>query len=419
GDAAAALLARPRLLAAGGGAELLAQTVYLVGERGGTDGIVGVMEAATEAQALSPQIRAATLDGLADGLDERDEATWYSGASAKMNATLDSLLNDEDLNVVRAAWRVTDLAARKWNERQETLMADAQVMLRNDKAPLQQRNEALALFAFAPGEDRVDLLFDLLDTRQPPELQRAAIDQLEEIGGADVGARIIAMWDELGRGVLAPASDILLYQRRNHDQLLTALENGDLALGQLNLHLERRRVLLHSGREEVRGRAKKLFTDAGVVTRKEALEKMRLALDLVGDAAKGRVMFQELCIECHRIGGEGTDLGPDLTEIGRKSRETLLHDIVDPNAAVDTQYISYAIETHDGTFVSGIVAQETDNAVTLRAAQGEETTISRGDIKEMFTSGLSIMPEELEVDMDPQEMADLLAFLQAPVLPVE
>lgn len=419
GDAAAALLSRPRLLAAEGGADLLAQTVYLVGERGSAHGISGVMAAAADVAALKPAIRAAALDGLADGLDKRDDAVWRSAILAESGAVLDALLNDADLNIVRAAWRVADLAGREWNERQEQLIADARVMAQNGEAPLPQRIEALALLAFAPDEDRVDLLFDLLDTKHPPELQRAAIDQLDDIGGTEVAARLIAIWDELGRGVLAPASDILLYQGSNHDQLLTALEEGKLSLGQLNLHLERRRVLLRSGREDVRERAAKLFTDAGVVTRKEALEKMRPALELTGDPAKGRLVFQELCMQCHRIGGEGVNLGPDLTEISRKSRETLLHDIVDPNAAVDTEYISYAIETHDGTFVSGIVASETDAAVTLRAALGEETTIARSAIKEMFTSGLSIMPEEMEVDLDPQAMADLLAFLQAPVSPLQ
>ena len=417
GDAAAAILARPRLLREDGGADLLAQTVYLVGQRGSAAGIGGVVSAAADDTSLSPAVRVATLDGLADGLDDRDDESWKAAVPSELGGAFDTLLSDTDLNVVRAAWRVSDLAGREWTERQETLITDARVLVQNRDAPLSQRLDALALIAFAPSDDRVDLLFELLDTKNPPEVQRAAVNQLDEIGGTEVGARLIAMWDELGRGVLAPASDILLYQRPNHDQLLTALEQGALALGQLNLHLERRRVLLKSGREDVRERAAKLFTDAGVVTRKEALEKMRPALVLAGDVSKGRLIFQELCMQCHRIGGEGVDLGPDLTEIGRKSRETLLHDIVDPNAAVDTQYISYAIETHDGTFVSGIVTAETDNAVTLRAALGEETTIAREDIKEMFTGGLSIMPEELEVDLNPQDMADLLAFLQQPALP--
>ena len=100
---------------------------------------------------------------------------------------------------------------------------------------------------------------------------------------------------------------------------------------------------------------------------------MRPALALQGDAARGEVAFKELCAKCHIVGDEGISLGPNLTEIYRKSPETLLHDIVDPNAAVDAQYISFAIEAVDGTFASGIVANETDDSVTLREAEGKET----------------------------------------------
>ena len=150
------------------------------------------------------------------------------------------------------------------------------------------------------------------------------------------------------------------------------------------------------------------------MTQEEALAKMRPALELTGDATKGRTVFEEICIKCHRMGSEGVDLGPSLTDIYRKSPETLLHDIVDPNAGVDSEYIGYTIETAKGDLLSGIVVKDTATAVTLREAEGIETTVARGDIQEMFSSGLSLMPEELEVDMELQTMADLLAYLQEP-----
>ena len=121
-----------------------------------------------------------------------------------------------------------------------------------------------------------------------------------------------------------------------------------------------------------------------------------------------------LCSRKYEYSGGTTDLGPNLTDIFRKSPETLLHDILDPNAALDTQFVSYAIETHAGDFVSGIVVDETEDTITLRGALGEETVFEKSDIEEMYTDGLSMMPEELEADMEPQTMADLLAFLLKP-----
>ncbi len=112
------------------------------------------------------------------------------------------------------------------------------------------------------------------------------------------------------------------------------------------------------------------------------------------------------------MGGEGGDLGPNLTEIYRKSRETLLHDILDPNAAADTKYIAYTIERKNGEIVSGLIAEENDDAVTIRDANGVRTAVPRGDINEMISGGLSLMPEELETGLEPQALADLLAYLQ-------
>jgi putative heme-binding domain-containing protein len=139
---------------------------------------------------------------------------------------------------------------------------------------------------------------------------------------------------------------------------------------------------------------------------------MRPALTLEGDPVRGKQVFADTCMRCHRMGNEGGDLAPNLTEIYRKSRETLMHDILDPNAAVDARYVSYTIERSNGELVSGIIDEETDAAVTIRDANGVRTTVPRGDIRDFISGGLSLMPEELESGLDHQAMADLLAYLQ-------
>jgi putative heme-binding domain-containing protein len=206
----------------------------------------------------------------------------------------------------------------------------------------------------------------------------------------------------------------LLYRAENHDLLLTALEKKEITLGELNFHLERLRTLLFSDQENIRRRARALFSDAGVLTRKEAMDKMRPALALPGDPRKGGERYRELCAKCHRLGNEGEDIGPNLTEIFRKSAKSLLHDIIDPNAATETKYLSYVVQNKEGEFVTGLVSGETDEEVTIQVAGGERRTIRRDQIKQMSASGISMMPEGLEEGMSPQVMADLLAFLMIP-----
>ena len=118
------------------------------------------------------------------------------------------------------------------------------------------------------------------------------------------------------------------------------------------------------------------------------------------------------CSACHQYGNIGQEVGPVLTEISRKSKESLLHDILDPNAAVDTRYLSHRVRTEDGRIFVGMVDQETDVEIILRMQGGLEEIIPKEGIADMSSLGLSLMPEGLEGGMSLQDMADLLAFLQ-------
>ncbi len=85
--------------------------------------------------------------------------------------------------------------------------------------------------------------------------------------------------------------------------------------------------------------------------------------------------------------------------------------MLDPNREVNPQYVNYVLITDDGRSMTGMVAAETANSVTLRRAEDITDTVPRGEIEVLRSSGLSIMPEGLEKQIDPAAMADLLAYL--------
>ncbi|MDH3712088.1 MAG: c-type cytochrome, partial [Cyclobacteriaceae bacterium] len=247
---------------------------------------------------------------------------------------------------------------------------------------------------------------------EPEALQLAAMSQLRTAKMPGVATNLISLWPTLGPKARAIASDILLYDSHNHDQLLTAMENGKIQLGEMNLHLERRRELLFSEKASIRQRAEALFSDAGVVKREEAIAQMQPALSLKGNAITGQDTFESLCASCHRLESQGKEVGPDLTDVFNKSSISLMHDILDPNAAVDTKYINHIVRSEDGNTYTGIVARETDREVIIKMIGGLEKTIPRNQIKEFSGTGRSMMPEGLEASMDHQQMADLLTYLQ-------
>ena len=394
--------------------DLLGLLARVSGERAPQREIESLLALMAERAGADAALIARALEKLAEGLSTRGAGRPEVGATRGITRIVSTLSEAEELAIVRGAWSVAKALGLPRNSSQRRMLDNAKAIVADARRPATERLDYLKLLEFDALDRYDNLLYDLLGTRHPRELQAEAIDQLQRAGGRDVAERIVAMWQELGPETRVQAGDILLYKRGNNDLLLSAIEDGKIALGQLNLHLERRRVLLRSRQPGIRERAEALFSDAGVVTRREALEKMRPALDLTGDAARGKEVFAELCLKCHSMGAEGGDLGPNLGEIYRKSSETLLHDILDPNAAVNNEFVSYTIELPDGDVVSGIVANETDLAVTIRDATGKLTTVARDEMAGMYSDGLSLMPEELEVDMDVQTMADLLAYLQRP-----
>jgi len=275
------------------------------------------------------------------------------------------------------------------------------------------RIQQMSLIALLPYREKSEVLYQSLQNFVPLKIQEEALRQLSKFREPEIGNRVVAIWKELSPQTRRYASDLLLYIESNHDALLTGLEQSTINIGEMNFDLERRRTLLWwTDNADTKRRARALFTDEGVTNRKEAIETMKPALALAGSSVNGKEVFESICSNCHVYGAIGKDVGPVLTEINRKSKESLLHEILDPNSAVDTKYINHRLETKQGDLHMGIVEAETDQYITIKKMGGEKVTINKTDIKTFNSLGTSLMMEGLENSMTPQEMADLLSFLQ-------
>src|SRR4029079_518333 len=95
-------------------------------------------------------------------------------------------------------------------------------------------------------------------------------------------------------------------------------------------------------------------------------------LNLTGDATRGRNIYEERCLSCHRAGSEGHAVGPDLVTVKNTGKEKLLVNILDPNREVRPDYVSYSVETDDGESRVGLMVNETPMSITVRQAYGKE-----------------------------------------------
>ena len=130
-----------------------------------------------------------------------------------------------------------------------------------------------------------------------------------------------------------------------------------------------------------------------------------------GDAQSGQAVFQKLCGQCHKIHGQGQDVGPDITVNGRSSFEQLISNVFDPSLVIGTAYQPRTVLSSDGRILTGLLAEDSPQRVVLKMQGGKLETIARDDIEQIETSRLSLMPEGVEKQLKPQELADLFAFL--------
>ncbi|HYE97616.1 MAG TPA: PVC-type heme-binding CxxCH protein [Planctomycetota bacterium] len=136
-----------------------------------------------------------------------------------------------------------------------------------------------------------------------------------------------------------------------------------------------------------------------------------------GDPARGRAVFfgpKVACAKCHAIGAEGGRVGPDLTRVGAiRSGRDLLESVLVPSSTFAQGYESYVAATADGDVLTGVLAGQSPDAVVLRDASGKETRLRRDRLRELKRSSISVMPENLERALAPEELRDLLAFLKS------
>ncbi|RUL84908.1 c-type cytochrome [Tautonia sociabilis] len=136
---------------------------------------------------------------------------------------------------------------------------------------------------------------------------------------------------------------------------------------------------------------------------------------LGGDPDRGEAVFfgeTGKCATCHRIGGKGGEVGPDLSAIGgRLDLAALYHAIEAPSAAISPEYLPYTVAMADGRVFSGIVRAEGPETIRVVGADAQATSIPRAEVAEIRPVSTSIMPVGLAGALGERDLRDLLSYL--------
>jgi putative heme-binding domain-containing protein len=135
-----------------------------------------------------------------------------------------------------------------------------------------------------------------------------------------------------------------------------------------------------------------------------------------GSVADGRNIFQYnstvQCVRCHIVGGEGTNVGPNLKGVAsRLTREQLLQALIEPSARIAPGYGSTNFVLTDGQEVSGSIISETANEIQLKTNDAEplRIAISRVKSRENLPSGMPPMGSL----MSKREIRDMVEYLSS------
>ncbi len=133
-----------------------------------------------------------------------------------------------------------------------------------------------------------------------------------------------------------------------------------------------------------------------------------------GDVTNGRIVFHTTgtCIQCHQVNGLGKEVGPNLSEIGRKlTKQALLESILYPSAGISHNYESWVVATTDGNIYTGLITSETADEIVLKDAKSIVRTIRKSDIDERKKSEVSLMPADLQKVISEKELVDIVEFM--------
>ena len=134
-----------------------------------------------------------------------------------------------------------------------------------------------------------------------------------------------------------------------------------------------------------------------------------------GDIKRGREIFESqaaACSTCHIVNGKGTDVGPQLSEIGTKlGKDALYEAILDPSSGISFGFEAWMIDLKNGDELFGIITSETPAELTVKSQTGVISKVKRDEIERRQKLSTSLMPAGLQLTMSAQDLVDLVEFL--------
>ncbi|MEX2176778.1 MAG: hypothetical protein WD872_20595 [Pirellulaceae bacterium] len=393
-------------------------------------GALMALHGATRSHADQPQADVSTLVGLLELVIEADEASARECLrtlaakirSGEVDAATTGQLKQrlaQPLGKLLAPDAQAPLAgdaallAALWQD--AAALKTVRLLAEDAQAATDQRQLALQTLVFAKDAAALPIAATILKSTAPDAapLQRAALAALSPADEPAVADVVLSAYPALGPEIQPLAIELLTQRASWSKRLVAQIAANKIPASALNVNQVRKLTSL--GDDEL---TKEVARHWGTIregrdpAREQLIVQMRsLLAKTPGDPHRGIVVFTKLCGQCHKLHGQGQEVGPDITANGRASFDQLLSNVFDPSLVIGASYQARLIRTADGRVLAGLLVEDSEQRVVLKVQGGKLETVARDDVEAMKVSELSLMPEGIEKQLQSQEIADLFAFL--------
>jgi len=372
--------------------------------------VAALFELLTNQATRNSDLAAQTLDVLAQRVQTRQiNGEQLDQLVSLMREPVGRILSgDENSPLSRSAL----VLVASW--RDENAVASARQAVARPKADEAFRLAALRALVSVRDEATLDTVAEILQSdAASPKFRADVIAAMGDFNHERVASAVLASYAKLDAGTQPKAIELLTQRGSWAKSLLAAIGSKQVPANALNQNQVRR--LLEGGDEELKQLVEKHW---GTIRTTRDPKRVELIAEMKkfvranpGDAIKGAAVFKKVCGQCHKIYGEGAEVGPDITANGRGNFDQLLSNVFDPSLVIGASYQARTVITDDGRVLTGLPVEENDQRIVLKVQGGKLETIPRGEIDVLKVSDLSMMPEQLEKQLKPEELADLFSFL--------
>ncbi len=350
---------------------------------------------------------------LMDGL----EAAFQGVTMPKLPAALSSALDEYSKKLGESG------LVMRMKKGETGAVAEAQKAIGNSSLPVSVRSELIKQLGATEDPKVVGALLKVISGSSDSALKRVALLQLARFDDPKIATTILGRYGSslpAEHGVRSTAERVLA-GRPEWAKLM--LDKVDLAVVKdRDVSPDIVQLMMAHGDKEINKRVAEHWPgiaagSGGIDLLKESARIKKVLAKGGGDPAKGKEVFAARCMVCHKLFGEGGEIGPDLTGYERHNPEFWIHGIVNPSLEIREEFVQFIASMNDGRMVAGLVTDQNPQTVTLRDVANQKSVLARADMKKLQASKISLMPPGLLIGVDDDDLRDFFAYIMAKTKP--